>query len=165
MTIALEEAKNLSLGDILHHKTAKNADGTPMRFKVNGQVKTWKKDKDRVRVPLKRGMYEYSYLTEDNLDNFSFASEKTRKDVHRIIQMPKLLKGTRVKLKSKVIGIAGYLPKKHQPKIGHTGTVDKRWNRNNYIIKWDGGIPQDNQVVNREALTIIHSKPSRRTSR
>ena len=63
MPITLEQAKNLKYGDELHHDTFKNADGkTPMRFRVSGAVKTWKRDENRIRVPLKRGLYETGYL-------------------------------------------------------------------------------------------------------
>ena len=38
------------------------------RWKVNGEVKTWKRDKSRIRVPLKHGLYSYDALeTEDFL--------------------------------------------------------------------------------------------------
>lgn len=55
--ITLEEAKALEYGDILIDKTGH-------RWKVNGQVKTWKRDADRIRVPLKHGLYAYGALTE-----------------------------------------------------------------------------------------------------
>lgn len=61
--ITLEEAKKLTYGDTLYHLKEKNRDGTPMRFKVVGQVKTWKRDSSRIRVPLKRGLYETGELT------------------------------------------------------------------------------------------------------
>ena len=62
MAITLAQAKRLTWNDVLEHITATNADGTPMRFRVNGAVKTWKRDKYRIRVPLKRGLYETGYL-------------------------------------------------------------------------------------------------------
>ena len=63
----LKQAKTLKRGDILHHTINKNADGTPQRWRVNGMVKTWKRDLSRVRVPLKHGLYMYGYVTEDTL--------------------------------------------------------------------------------------------------
>ena len=69
--MTLQEAKDLKYGTHIHHKTATNADGTPQRFKVNGKPKTWKTRPDEVRVPLKRGMYEFGYLDQDNLDEFN----------------------------------------------------------------------------------------------
>lgn len=67
----LETAKKLRYGQIIHHKTCKNADGTNQSFKVNGSVKTWKRDKGRIRVPLKRGLYEFGYLDESNIHEFT----------------------------------------------------------------------------------------------
>ena len=72
MPITLEQAKSLSYSDNLEHVTLKNADGTPMRFRVNGMVKTWKRDKDRVRVPLKRGLYETGYLVNNTFEGGRF---------------------------------------------------------------------------------------------
>ena len=66
--ITLEQAKALKNGTILHHVNFKNSDGTPQRWRVNGKVKTWKTWPDRVKVPLKHGLYSYDYLTERNLD-------------------------------------------------------------------------------------------------
>jgi hypothetical protein len=67
MSITLDEAKNLKYGDILFHAIHKNADGTPQRWKVNGKVKTWKRNPKRVYIPLKHGLNHYDHLTEDNL--------------------------------------------------------------------------------------------------
>jgi hypothetical protein len=66
----LEEAKKLAYGQIIYSRSFKNADGSPQRFKVNGNVKTWKKDNSRIRVPLKRGLYEFGYLDEYNISQF-----------------------------------------------------------------------------------------------
>lgn len=57
MSITLEEAKQLQYGDILHTEDGK-------RWKVNGSVKTWKKDPNRIRVPLKHGLYAYGAIEE-----------------------------------------------------------------------------------------------------
>jgi hypothetical protein len=67
--LTLEQAKHLRPGDILYHTTDKNADGTPTRWKVNGQVKTWKKDPNRIYIPLKHGLRSYDYLTETYFPN------------------------------------------------------------------------------------------------
>ena len=32
------------------------------RVKINGAVRTWKRDADRVEIPVKYGMYEYAVL-------------------------------------------------------------------------------------------------------
>lgn len=55
--ITLKEAQALRPGEIL-------LDSRGKRWKVNGHVKTWKTMKDRVRVPLKHGLYAHDALTE-----------------------------------------------------------------------------------------------------
>lgn len=66
--MTLKEAKELRVGDILLHRINRNADGSAQRWKVNGKPKTWKRDKGRVRVPIKHGMWDYDYLTEKELE-------------------------------------------------------------------------------------------------
>ena len=63
MAITLEQAKQLRYGDTLHHVSLTNKNGTPLRVRVTGEVKTWKRDPDRIRVPLKHGLYDYGELT------------------------------------------------------------------------------------------------------
>ncbi len=65
----LKQAKLLSYGDHVYHKTLTNADGkTPMCFKVNGNPKVWKRDLDRIRIPLKRGLYETGEATNGTFE-------------------------------------------------------------------------------------------------
>ena len=73
--ITLDQAKSLSHGDILHHVTYRNADGTPHRWRVNGAVKRWKRTPDRIEVPIKRGLYQFDYLTESYLHEFCLDPE------------------------------------------------------------------------------------------
>jgi hypothetical protein len=70
-TISPDEAKKLKHGQVVCHMTAKNADGTPQRWRVNGKVKTWKRNEWRFLVPLKRGLHEYTYLTPFNMHQFT----------------------------------------------------------------------------------------------
>jgi len=72
----LQDAKKLTTNDTIYHCVNVNADGSPQRWIVNGKVKTWKRDPDRVQVPLKHGMYSYGYLTERNINEFSLSEEK-----------------------------------------------------------------------------------------
>ncbi|MCK4777290.1 MAG: hypothetical protein KAS39_02860 [Actinomycetia bacterium] len=74
--ITLEQAKALKHGDILHHITHNNADGTPERWRVNGAVQTWKTRPNDVCVPLKRGLREYDYLDKDNLPVLCLTEEE-----------------------------------------------------------------------------------------
>ena len=71
--ITLEQAKELKHGDILYHTINKNADGTPQRWKVNGKVKRWKRSPDKIKIPLKYGLYRFDYLTENELDLITLA--------------------------------------------------------------------------------------------
>jgi len=73
--MTLDEAKNLKLGQVIYSRLWTNADGSPQRWRVNGKVKTWVRSPERVKVPLKRGLYEFSYLTETYLENFDLTEE------------------------------------------------------------------------------------------
>lgn len=65
----LRDAKRLKSGQHIHHKTLKNSDGTPMRFRVTS-VKLWKTRPKEVLIGLKRGMYEYLYITENDIKDY-----------------------------------------------------------------------------------------------
>ena len=43
-------------------------DGTARVAKVNGSVRTWKRDQNRVEVPIKYGMYEYGTFTQHDIN-------------------------------------------------------------------------------------------------
>jgi hypothetical protein len=74
--ITLEQAKALKPGDILHHDFYKNADGTCQRWRVNGQVKTWKTQPNRIRVPIKFGLRVYDAIdSQGDLDLVHLESE------------------------------------------------------------------------------------------
>ena len=66
--ITLDQAKALRPRTILFHVHQSNADGTPQRWVVNGQPKTWKRSPERVRIPVKYGLYDFDYMTEEGLD-------------------------------------------------------------------------------------------------
>ena len=76
----LETAKGLEVGDIIYDVRFCNADNSPYRWKVNGRVKTWKRSPDRIRIPVKCGLYEYDYITEDTV-KFVYTSEKEALEV------------------------------------------------------------------------------------
>ena len=73
----LEDDEILSMG-IVYALDEYNADGSHMRFKVNGRVKRWKRDPDRVQVPVKRGLYEYGYIDNGNFEYFSLTDEEVK---------------------------------------------------------------------------------------
>lgn len=71
--LTLEEAKSLTVGQVIYHRFLRNGDKTPQRWTVKGKVKTWKRDPSRVQVPLKHGLYRYGKLTEWDLERFSLS--------------------------------------------------------------------------------------------
>lgn len=48
------------------HVSLKNADGTPMRCRANGQCQTWKTRPDDFRLPVKHGLRGTFALTPSN---------------------------------------------------------------------------------------------------
>lgn len=74
--ITLEQAKALTYRQVLHMVHFRNADGTPRRWRVNGKVKTWVRSPERVKVPLKHGLYFHDYLDEGNLDLFCLTADE-----------------------------------------------------------------------------------------
>lgn len=63
MRLTLEAAKKLQHGNTLHFERPGNKNGCE-RWRVNGSVKTWKKDPSRIRVPIKHGLRDYDAITE-----------------------------------------------------------------------------------------------------
>ena len=76
--LTLEQAKGLIYGQILYHVRAKNADSTPLRFRVSGKPKTWKKSPEKVRVPIKHWLYHHDAIDELNLFFLSLTEEETK---------------------------------------------------------------------------------------
>jgi len=69
--VTLAQAKRLRYNQVLYHRRWRNADGSAQRWVVKGKPKTWKTRPHQVRVPIKRGLWEYGYLTESNLKDFT----------------------------------------------------------------------------------------------
>jgi len=57
-------------GNTLYHTTLRNVDGTPQRWKVNGEIKLWKTRPYDFSVPIKHGLRDFSYLTHVNAYEF-----------------------------------------------------------------------------------------------
>lgn len=83
-SLTLDLARDLSLGDIVYSLYYRNADQTPQRYRINGKVKTWKTRPEDIKIPVKRGLYEFGYLTPDNLNHFSL-SESFAGLVHSVL--------------------------------------------------------------------------------
>jgi hypothetical protein len=43
-------------------------DGTARQAKVNGAVRRWKRDCNRIEVPIKYGMYEYAVFYASDIN-------------------------------------------------------------------------------------------------
>jgi hypothetical protein len=52
------ELRDLQYGDTVWFLTCNGA-GDARRIKINGRVKLWKRDAERIEIPAKYGMYEY----------------------------------------------------------------------------------------------------------
>ena len=48
------------------HVSLKNADGTAIRCRQTGRLKTWKRDRDRFKLPVKYGMNNSFYINNNN---------------------------------------------------------------------------------------------------
>lgn len=68
--ITKKQAQDLPYRKQLEHVSQKNADGTPVRCRVNGQVKTWKTRPEHFRLPVKYGLKTYFYITQDNCSDW-----------------------------------------------------------------------------------------------
>ena len=55
------------------HRSQRNADGTPVRCRVNGKLKTWKTRPGSFRLPVKHGIKRCFYLTPENITHWSIA--------------------------------------------------------------------------------------------
>lgn len=54
----------------LHHVRLKNADGTPVRCRINGKCKVWKRRPDDWELPVKYGLKQCFYLNPYNADEW-----------------------------------------------------------------------------------------------
>ena len=64
--VTLAQVKQLHHSQTLYHKDLKNADGSSLRARVNGQLKLWKTRPNEFQLPMKHGMRDSFYLNEKN---------------------------------------------------------------------------------------------------
>jgi hypothetical protein len=78
-------------GGEFYHVTLRNADGSALRCRSNGKCKTWKRNPERFRLPVKYGCRAYLYITSENAKDWLLedptAWKRTRK---RVIKQHKL---------------------------------------------------------------------------
>lgn len=60
-------------GKILHHVTLRNADGTPLRCRVNGRLQTWKTRPGDFKLPVKHGLRDCFYITQANAHEWTLS--------------------------------------------------------------------------------------------
>ena len=66
-------SENVGANSELWHRTARNADGSPVRCRANGKVKLWKTRPNEFRLPVKYGLRECFYLTHRNAAEWTVA--------------------------------------------------------------------------------------------
>ena len=71
--ITKEQAVNFNGNMTLHHLSLKNADGTPVRVRVNGKCKVWKTRPAEFRLPVKYGLKQCFYITPENAEEWEVA--------------------------------------------------------------------------------------------
>ncbi len=68
--ITKELARTLQYRQELWHTSKKNGDGTPVRCRVNGKMRTWKTRPGDWQLPVKHGLKECFYITPENADEW-----------------------------------------------------------------------------------------------
>jgi hypothetical protein len=58
-----EDALALTYGDVIYHARLRNSDGSAVRARCKGKVKTWKRRPGEFQVPMKHGLRDCFYLT------------------------------------------------------------------------------------------------------
>ena len=66
--MTFNQAKKLTYGSQLEHKTMKNKDGSPTRARVVGAIKLWKTRPEAIRIPCKHGLYDCFQLGQGETD-------------------------------------------------------------------------------------------------
>lgn len=62
--LSLSAARKLQLREVL-------IAGNGSRWYVNGRVQTWKRDENRIRIPIKHGLYRYGQITGTAFDTLN----------------------------------------------------------------------------------------------
>ncbi len=56
------------------HITLKSKRGEPVKCRRNGKTKTWKTRPNEFKIPVKYGLYEYFYITENNCHEWNIVN-------------------------------------------------------------------------------------------
>lgn len=66
-TVTVQDVISGNIGHTLYHATLRNRDGSALRARVNGQVRTWVTRPSEFRLPMKHGLKECFYITQENV--------------------------------------------------------------------------------------------------
>ena len=70
MPITLEQAKQLTYGNYIYsNQFIYKERPLPKMWRINGQVKLWKRDPNRIQIPVKYGLYNHAYLCAGTISN------------------------------------------------------------------------------------------------
>ena len=68
--LTLADISNLSHRSILCHKVLKNKDGSALRCRINGKIKTWKTRPGEFQVPVKHGLRDCFYINQNTISDW-----------------------------------------------------------------------------------------------
>lgn len=72
---ATEKSGDFYRHRMFYHSFLKMADGkSPVRCRRNGMTKTWKRNKKRFQIPVKAGLKDCFYITEENAHEWNITS-------------------------------------------------------------------------------------------
>lgn len=60
----------MTIGQNIYHNYEKNADGSKLRARLNGKVKTWVTRPTHFTMPMKYGIKTCFYITHDDYHNW-----------------------------------------------------------------------------------------------
>lgn len=66
--LKLQRAKELKHGEVVYIRSF--FDERIQKWRVNGNVKRWKRQPDRIQIPIKFGIYNFGYITNHNINLF-----------------------------------------------------------------------------------------------
>ncbi len=78
--ISYEEATSVGYGVRLFHVLHKDSYGNAISYRVNGKCKVWKTRPTHFRLPVKRGLYDAYYITQDNAHEWTLDEPASTKE-------------------------------------------------------------------------------------
>lgn len=75
--VTLELLLSRPVGTTLYSTNRTNRDGSPLRVRTSGRVKTWKTRPGEFRVPVKYGLYTHGEITHNSMHNWLIEAWET----------------------------------------------------------------------------------------